>query len=625
MPFHARPRLTAPPGFPLPAGQLPLRKVAWFHPVELLRTGYHAWLSTIAKEYLDRREMLAALDGRTVPEATPGESVLTPGPGGAGGRADVFQLAPEIEARGEVWIDFVADLGDSWEATHAVATLLATPELTLHGSGERTRAAAVVVLGGDLVYPTPTRDGYRYRLRWPLAGAFPRWTESRLAPCLLAIPGNHDWYDGLTNFVREFCQGGYLGGWRLVQHRSYFAVRLMNGWWLWGIDIALDTRVDPAQQAYFRDVLRGQSGPVDGPDGFRSGDRIILCTAKPCWVDDPRHSDEAHRNLTYFVTEVIEKHGGSTPIVLAGDLHHYSRFASRRGRQLIVSGGGGAYVMGTHHLPQRVGGLQSVAAGRDGRPVADEPFLSSGFPYPSRTESRRLALGALLLSLRPANWSLCATAGALYWLFARPVATSIDAAGEGRLAQASSLLGTLLESRVTTAAMIVVLVCCTGFALGANRGSRALRAAWGLVHGLAHLALAVVTAWFLREGGWAAGHLDTVLPQQLVPFALGALMVGAGGLLAGTLLGAYLVLSDRAWGWHRNEVFAVQSIVDFRNFVRMKIDREGSLTIYPIGLRRVPRNWRARATASSQDACYEAADAVLEPHLIEGPVRVRLS
>ena len=83
---------------------------------------------------------------------------------------------------------------------------------------------------------------------------------------LLAIPGNHDWYDGLTNFVREFCQGGTIGGWYLAQRRSYFAVRLTDGWWLWGIDIPFVSRIDPSQLDYFQRLAASRE--------FRHGDRV---------------------------------------------------------------------------------------------------------------------------------------------------------------------------------------------------------------------------------------------------------------------------------------------------------------------------------------------------------------
>ncbi len=50
---------------------------------------------------------------------------------------------------------------------------------------------------------------------------------------MLALAGNHDWYDGLTTFLRLFCVGRPIGGWRTEQTRSYFAARLPHDWWGW--------------------------------------------------------------------------------------------------------------------------------------------------------------------------------------------------------------------------------------------------------------------------------------------------------------------------------------------------------------------------------------------------------
>jgi hypothetical protein len=66
-----------------------------------------------------------------------------------------------------------------------------------------------------------------------------------------AIPGNHDWYDGLTAFLRLFCHTRWIGCWQTRQTRSYFAIRLPHGWWLWGLDMALEDDLDGPQSAYF--------------------------------------------------------------------------------------------------------------------------------------------------------------------------------------------------------------------------------------------------------------------------------------------------------------------------------------------------------------------------------------
>lgn len=75
-----------------------------------------------------------------------------------------------------------------------------------------------------------------------LRGLSPR--SSRLAsgaalkaypgPTAFAIPGNHDHIDGLETFTTHILHRGWLGGWLLPQERSYCALRLPHGWWVFG-------------------------------------------------------------------------------------------------------------------------------------------------------------------------------------------------------------------------------------------------------------------------------------------------------------------------------------------------------------------------------------------------------
>src|SRR5437870_3574246 len=84
----------------------------------------------------------------------------------------------------------------------------------------------------------------------PFGSALPCAPEDA-HPDLFALPGNHDWYDGLTGFLRIFCQGRWVGGWRTGQTRSYFALKLPHRWWLWAIDISFDAFIDRPQLEYF--------------------------------------------------------------------------------------------------------------------------------------------------------------------------------------------------------------------------------------------------------------------------------------------------------------------------------------------------------------------------------------
>ena len=104
---------------------------------------------------------------------------------------------------------------------------------TVDGSG--CPAADALVMGGDQVYPTASGAGVRGPLQGPVPGrAAATARRARSRPTLFAVPGNHDWYDGLTAFLRLFAgrEDAHIGGWQTAQTRSYFAVKLPRGWWL---------------------------------------------------------------------------------------------------------------------------------------------------------------------------------------------------------------------------------------------------------------------------------------------------------------------------------------------------------------------------------------------------------
>src|SRR5918912_1268941 len=146
---------------------------------------------------------------------------------------------------------------------HRLIEALATPE------NER---GCVLVFGGDEVYPAPSRSEYEARLVQPYAAAFA--AAGATLPDVFAIPGNHDWYDGLVAFTRLFCTGRRFAGCPTRQSRSYFALRLPHGWWLLGTDVQLGFDIDAPQVEYFKRVA-AQMAPED---------RVILCNAEPGWI-----------------------------------------------------------------------------------------------------------------------------------------------------------------------------------------------------------------------------------------------------------------------------------------------------------------------------------------------------
>ena len=144
---------------------------------------------------------------------------------------------------------------------------------------------------------------------------------------------------------------------------------------------------------------------------------------------------------------------------------------------------------------------------------------------------------------------------------------------------------------------------------------------WGAVHGKGHVVTALAIGWLTAAGNvvdramqWLAPDLKLPMWLMWLPeFALGVLFVLIAAAAGATLVGLYLVLSDRLFGWHRNDVFSAQSIIDYRNFLLLGIQPDGSLVIYPIGLRQVPRQWRARITVERRvgGTCRDAGASAL--------------
>ena len=132
-----------------------------------------------------------------------------------------------------------------------------------------TARGRVLVLAGTRCTRWPTATLHEQRLVQPYEAALRR-TEAP-HPHLYALPGNHDWYDGLAAFTRLFCARRWLAGWQTRQSRSYFALRLPRGWWLLGVDTQLESDIDFPQVEYFRAVER-EMAPED---------RVILCSAEP--------------------------------------------------------------------------------------------------------------------------------------------------------------------------------------------------------------------------------------------------------------------------------------------------------------------------------------------------------
>ena len=566
LPHHTDARPPCPPR-PSSEAEVGFRRramVRWFDPHQLLDTAVRVLLSGVFSSYADSRELQAREP------------------------AEVFDRSgPD-----ELWVDYVADLGDGWNSTYTMARLLATRELELEHDTEtlRTERGRILVMGGDQVYPVPKASEYENRMLGPYRSALPCACGD--APELFAIPGTHDWYDGLVNFTSIFCRNRWIGGWRTRQRRSYFAIKLPNGWWLWGIDIQFGAAIDEVQLEYFADVARDQLQP---------GDRVVVCMSKE--VDSGRKSGEIHsdRNVEYLEREVIQPSGAELRLYLKSGKHYYSRYEEIDGpRQHIESGGGGAFLHPTHNLPPERSDLP--------KPNGASPYRRAG-TYPAAAVSKRLRKRIWFV---PAyNLPLAAVFGTVQVLLVFMLGLHLD----DKHADLSipDLLRAMWES--PTAFLLSLLVCAS--LAGMVRFAHDARGIPRLLIGLFHSTLQVGSvAGMMIGASYVSGGVEGGL--SLLVFMVLVWLGGIGGVVGMT---AYLWATGFL-GLHGTEGYAPLHHQDLKHVLRLHIQADGTLTLYPIAVDRVGRHWSLQPDAAPDAPWFAADGSQPEAHLIEAPIRI---
>lgn len=622
------------------------RMVRWYSPAHLISTGWRSIVSELFGQYADQRIMQATIDGFG-PEVM--KTVV-----GRYNYSDLHQLGDG----NAVWVDYVADLGDGFDSTYAMASLISAPQLDIAGAGTLP-AAKLLIMGGDQVYPFPTRKDYRERFAMPYSTALPATSDGNWRRLLFVLPGNHDWYDGLSSFDYMFCKARFgravenrIGGWLCPQHRSYFAIRLPHNWWIWGADIQLAQYLDAGQVLYFEGVAEAmKQHPTEAP-------KLILCTAEPSWNYDKVEMLQGEDNLSH-ITKIATDAGARICAVIAGDLHHYSRYEAKdAGTSFVTAGGGGAYFSPTHYLKN----VRKMSWG--GKPAALDirckikDGKSTGEPscWPSRGESRRLSL--LTLGFPFKNYGFAVALGIFYWLMTWVFATTRFEGGPWKYKSVGDILIRDPEfSWFPDLFILTPLAAATNVMLGimslalwlvlyayadSSRGGK-VKLLIATLHWAGHVSMMIAMYFFvsytsiwLVDWIWpkAAPMLDQLeidssttvseLFRSIVIFPLE--MAFVGGIAAGFVWGTYLTICCLV-GMHCDQAFASMGIPDFKNFLRMKVE-PNKLTIYPIGLRRSPRRWSWRR-AKDQGVGASSGPAIvpsrpLRPSLIEGPIEIRV-
>jgi hypothetical protein len=558
----------------------PQGPVVWYSPRVMADAGLRYVLSAVFGAYLDKRELQAALPANIITH-----------------HAD----------QDELWFDFTADTGDGYKATQTIAWLLAQSELQPEGLAEPLPRGQLLLLGGDEVYPTASVEEYTRRFYGPYRAALP-WVDGT-APDLFAIPGNHDWFDGLTSFMRVFCQQKTVGGWETWQNRSYFAIQLPHRWWLWGLDIQFESYVDEPQLRYFDEV------PLE------PGDRIIISSPSPLWYDVPGDPDE-YRNLAYIERKLIRPKGARLLVNLTGDHHHYARYAADDGSQKITAGGGGAFLHPTHDLPPS----STIVVDPDHPEQAATYRLERC--YPDQRASKLLALRSPLLPFK--NSTFIWLAGILHALMLLVSLYSLEVLDDSD-ASARLLLGELEPVQLLTAVLVNPTAIVLGMAVLAAMYAfaapppvsptfrRWIRLAMAAVHSVLHLAAIVTVIWVaVRLVSWLPdGPWSVVL--------LFGFVLALGGLSSGVVMGIYLLSANLLpfLRTHGNETFSGLRFTRYKNLLRLHIGPDGVLTIHPLGVDQVCKRWEVDLDTTDPAAPWvRPVGTHPSVRLIEPPVRV---
>ncbi|MGH6842124.1 MAG: hypothetical protein ACREDV_08550, partial [Methylocella sp.] len=380
----------------------------------------------------------------------------------------------------------------------------------------------------------------------------------------------------------------------------------------------LESDLDPAQVLYFKRYA----------EFLQEGDRVIVATPEPSWIEAGRNgkksTSEAHRiaeertsrahsNMLLLVKYILGR-GATIPVCIAGDSHHYARYEGQGedGKyHLITCGGGGAFLHGTFGLPKTLELKRFAGLDFDRKKEVPKP------------EQSEKMCGSVFLKLLPKNPGFAVAMGVIYLIyswFLQAASETLDTLEWNK--PASTLFAYLradhciswkpwalpdidwqnffsqrtpcskvfwawgdivLRDPVVFLFSAAIIFGCVKFAVaskrkGAGRLITAGTAVAGFLHGIAHIALALVLIKF------AAFYI----PWDLAVYPAVVLI----GAFPGSLLFAlYLWLAHKTIGAHDQEVLSTQAIEKYKCFARFHVNKD-KMTIYPIGLEEVCRRWK---------------------------------
>ena len=289
----------------------------------------------------------------------------------------------QMKNQDEFWWDYISDSGDGQKAVYSVAFLCmsdlvagknlkvddhleflaADAEKNLGDDKTILPRGAFLFVGGDTSYHISDYGTLASRFQNPFWWAFNdlrgRNSVDSRGGLLFGIPGNHDYYDSLDGFNRQFRRPPDLDeivpGKRRPplklptfirkQEASYVALRLPFDWWFWGLD-SEEGEIDFRQIEFFTE-LQKQHQPK----------KLIVATPEPTIAFGKLPKKDSNQSKT-FAALGLERPVFNEPldpekcrVDLAGDIHHYARYfgpAPASGKTenytSVMAGGGGAFL-----------------------------------------------------------------------------------------------------------------------------------------------------------------------------------------------------------------------------------------------------------------------------------------
>jgi hypothetical protein len=531
------------------------RAIAWFGFKSFWGHLWHLAASAVATEDIDCRDWMHPDEPDELTKRI-AEAIGAP-------KAGAASLTEALD--GDVWIDFVADTGDDFSVSKAVARLLFA-EYEVDDPEDASKKLVlprghVLVFGGDTAYPVATDLEIHNRVVVPFGQVLRRVDDGR-PRALLGVPGNHDWFAGLDGFGRMFRarrlqqrldratqapkdpasataedevdrlgQIGHfiewveafrlgrfvikraalaLSGYKTVQSASYWALRLAPDLDFWGIDRQLRL-IDFHQRGFFAENTDDKRG-------------VVLCMADPVYAF--LEPNPAGVRALQSIDLSIERDG---LLVLTGDTHHYCRQDLGKGKH-VIAGGGGAF-------------LHPACIARAGLPAP-----AAEFPGPKTTIALALQVPWQIVHGRSGFLVHLVVAACYLPLFYLQWRTGTSAT---------------IASIVTA---VVVALGCVGLGGWRHKAVRIalLSVLTGIAFGFLPLSVHEVVQWGVVKLG-----------LRLDSFELAAIAY-AMSIYVGTLtIGTYLMMLTLL-GLEQHQAFSALAHPGYKHFVRLRARRDGS-------------------------------------------------